>query len=162
MHFSYPFRSEWWITKFLVYLVYFKKGLLNQKVLSVQTFFFFKVWLFCLWIYKGGDAQCGKKGVDMEIDICINISDFFRTKVVWNIIRDDLAAFFPKSTFSKFRHVAILAIFGDFWWLLLLISSECSLWYQFFTQNLTLYKFYFWVFAKFRQLAILAIFGGYF
>ena len=39
---------------------------------------------------------------------------------------------------------------------------ELSLWYQFFTQNLTLYKFYFWVFAKFRQLAILEIFGGYF
>ena len=59
-------------------------------------------------------AQCGKKGVDMEIDICINISDFFRTKVVWNIIRDDLAPFFPKSTFSKFRHVAILATFGGY------------------------------------------------
>ena len=69
-------------------------------------------------------TQCGKKGVDMEIDICKNIFDFFRTKVVWNIIRDDLAPFFPKSTISKFRHVAILAIFGDFWWLLLAISSE--------------------------------------
>ena len=108
------------------------------------------------------ETQCGKKGVDMEIDICKNISDFFRTKVVWNIIRNDLAPFFSKIDFSKFRHVANLAIFGDFWWLLLVISSELSLWYQFFTQNLTLYKFYFWVFAKFRQLAILAIFGGYF
>ena len=55
--------------------------------------------------------------------------------------------------------------FGDIWWLLLMLlvmSSELSLWYQFFTQNLTLCKFYFWVFAKFRQLAILAINGGYY
>ena len=51
--------------------------------------------------------------------------------------------------------------FGYFWWLLLVISSELSLWYRFFTQNLTLYKFYFWVFAKFHQLAILAIFGDF-
>ena len=31
--------------------------------------------------------------------------------------------------------------FGDFWWLLLVTSSKLNLWYQFFTQNLTLYMF---------------------
>ena len=29
---------------------------------------------------KRADTQCGKMGVDMEIDICKNISDFFRNK----------------------------------------------------------------------------------
>ena len=38
-----------------------------------------------------------------------------------------------------FDYIPPIGDFGDFWWLLLVTSPEWSLWYQFFTQNLTLY-----------------------
>ena len=63
-----------------------------------------------------------------------------------------------KINYEKFRNVAILAILANFFWLFLVKWFKWSLWHQFFSQNLMLYKFVWIGLAKFRQVAILAIF----
>ena len=68
-----------------------------------------------------------------------------------------------QSIVRPIENVAFLRISDIFETLLLWTASfKWSLWYQFSTQNLMLYKFHIIGLAKFRHLAILAIFGGYF
>ena len=88
--------------------------------------------------------SAAKRGLTWKSRFAKTFLIFFEQKLYGTSLETMWHHFFQNRPFqnsANWRFWRFLAIFGDFWWLLLVISSEWSLWYQFFTQNLTLYNF---------------------